>query len=167
MASRLYTKEILEKNVRDSRSFRDLVIRLGCNPHGGTISRIQGLVELNNIDHSHFSGKSWSKSSVSKTRRSAVDILVSGKKEPAFRLRRALSEIGVEYACSVCGISKWNGNDITLEVDHVDGNNKNNSIENIRYLCPNCHSQTDNYRFKGRSHSKEHQEKVGVKCPSR
>lgn len=50
--------------------------------------------------------------------------------------------------CLHCGISEWQGKPITLEVDHIDGNNKNDSRENLRALCPNCHSQTDTWRGK-------------------
>lgn len=51
-----------------------------------------------------------------------------------------------KYACLHCGLSKWLDNDIKLELDHIDGNNKNNSRENLRLLCPNCHSFTDTWR---------------------
>jgi 5-methylcytosine-specific restriction endonuclease McrA len=57
--------------------------------------------------------------------------------------------------CSVCGIDKHNKLPIVLEVDHVDGNHTNNSVKNLRLICPNCHSQTPTYknrnRGKGRS----------------
>lgn len=50
--------------------------------------------------------------------------------------------------CSVCGIDSWMGEEITLECDHVDGNHLNNDRENLRMICPNCHSQTDTYKAK-------------------
>ena len=54
----------------------------------------------------------------------------------------------LDYCCSDCGISKWKEEDITLELDHVDGNAANNNLDNLRLLCPNCHSQTSTFRGK-------------------
>ena len=53
-----------------------------------------------------------------------------------------------EFKCSFCKLDKWFGHPITLEVDHEDGNNKNNARENLRALCPNCHSLTPTWRGK-------------------
>lgn len=55
-----------------------------------------------------------------------------------------------EGKCLHCGISDWNGKPITLQFDHIDGNRANNTPENIRMLCPNCHSQTPTYGVKGK-----------------
>lgn len=51
-----------------------------------------------------------------------------------------------EYKCNKCGISNWFGEEICLEVDHIDGNKFNNELTNLRFLCPNCHSQTHGWR---------------------
>ncbi len=48
--------------------------------------------------------------------------------------------------CEVCGLERWNGVNIPLELHHVNGNNKDNSFDNLKLLCPNCHALTDNYR---------------------
>ena len=59
--------------------------------------------------------------------------------------RRYLTE-KCGYRCSCCGISDWNEKPIVLEIDHIDGNSENNRPENLRFICPNCHSQTDTYK---------------------
>lgn len=56
-----------------------------------------------------------------------------------------------EYKCECCGINEWNGKRITLQLHHKNGNHKDNSLENLEILCPNCHTQTDNYGSKNTS----------------
>lgn len=54
----------------------------------------------------------------------------------------------IEYKCSCCGITEWNGKPLTLQLHHINGNNRDNRLENLTFLCPNCHSQTDNFSSK-------------------
>ena len=60
------------------------------------------------------------------------------------RKRRVLEEQGEK--CNHCGLSEWNNLPIVLELEHKDGNNKNNSRDNLECICPNCHSQTKTWR---------------------
>lgn len=61
-------------------------------------------------------------------------------------IKKILLEIlNWEDECNECGISDWYGRKLTLQLDHIDGNNSNNEISNLRLLCPNCHSLTDTY----------------------
>ena len=73
--------------------------------------------------------------------------------------KRHLAEVH-GYKCSVCNISEYNGKEIILECDHIDGNYMNNTPSNLRLICPNCHSQTDTYKAKnignGRGYRRKH-----------
>jgi 5-methylcytosine-specific restriction endonuclease McrA len=59
--------------------------------------------------------------------------------------RRLLAERIKAYRCERCGIDDWRGRPLTLEVHHVSGDRNDNRLQNLRILCPNCHSQTENY----------------------
>ena len=60
--------------------------------------------------------------------------------------RRLIKEGILPYECKSCGITEWGGKEISLELDHIDGNSRNHLLDNLRWLCPNCHSQTDTFR---------------------
>ncbi len=61
---------------------------------------------------------------------------------------RLINEGKLEPKCDICGLKFWLQDPIGLELDHKDGDHNNNSLRNVRLLCPNCHAQTDNYRVK-------------------
>ena len=76
---------------------------------------------------------------------------INKKPKPSKHIYRYFKE--QKQICSLCGISNiWNNLPITLEIDHIDGNRQNNLKSNLRLLCPNCHSQTNTFRNKPRSH---------------
>lgn len=57
-----------------------------------------------------------------------------------------LIKLGIfKSECSICLLNSWQGKEISLHLDHIDGNPRNNLLENLRLLCPNCHSQTNTY----------------------
>jgi len=72
----------------------------------------------------------------------------------SLELKNRLVNSGMmEYKCSWCGISEWRDKSLTLELDHINGINNDNRIDNIRILCPNCHSQTETFRGKNKGKS--------------
>ena len=61
-------------------------------------------------------------------------------------VRKSIIQEGLlKYECEECGISSWNGKKISLHLDDINGNNGDHRLENLRFLCPNCHSQTNTY----------------------
>ncbi|MFF0585272.1 HNH endonuclease signature motif containing protein [Streptomyces sp. NPDC003781] len=151
-----WTREILEPVVAQSASVNDVLRRLGLDPVGGHHTNISRRIRAYGIDTSHFTSVvRTERQRHNQRRRTPEEILIEdtstrARRIPGSRLKRALRELGMEERCALCGIEAvWLGEPLPLEVDHIDGNWRNNRIENLRLLCPNCHSTTDTYR--GRS----------------
>jgi transposase/predicted RNA-binding Zn-ribbon protein involved in translation (DUF1610 family) len=123
---------------------------LGLRQNGGAHAHLRRRITQFGIDTSHFLGKAHARGVPSNQRRAHHEILVmrptGSKREAPAALRRALEELGRPYRCAECGIdAMWNGRALTLHVDHIDGQFWDCRPENVRFLCPNCHSQTATY----------------------
>lgn len=63
------------------------------------------------------------------------------------KLRKRLIDEGIkEERCETCGITNWNGTKLNFELHHIDNDRTNHLLENLKILCPNCHSQTEYFR---------------------
>jgi predicted RNA-binding Zn-ribbon protein involved in translation (DUF1610 family) len=153
--SRKVTNDQLLEVVRISRSVTDVLKRLGYKClTGGTHSYISKRIRKLNANTDHFlTAKEAIRIYQRSGKKSAAEILIystTGRRENAYRLRRALIESGVPYACSGCGIGPiWNEQCLVLEVDHKNNDFLDHTIGNLRFLCPNCHSQLRHAMNKG------------------
>nr|WP_237552337.1 HNH endonuclease signature motif containing protein [Streptomyces sp. SID5789] len=151
-----WTREILEPVIAESASVNEVLRRLGLDPVGGHHTNLSRRIKAYGIDTSHFTSVARTeRQRHNRRRRTADEVLIEdtsdhARRVPGSRLKRAMRELGTEERCALCGIEPvWFGEPLPLEVDHIDGDWRNNRIENLRMLCPNCHSTTDSYR--GRS----------------
>ena len=107
-----------------------------------------------NIDTSHFDynyARTHNGSNSSKNFRNE-DLFKNGSKHYKRTIRKEyiLRILKGNEFCENCGIKNWMNKNITFQLHHKDGNNENNKLENLQLLCPNCHSQTENYSNKKR-----------------
>lgn len=77
------------------------------------------------------------------------ELFCENSKHPRIVLRRTvIADKLIPYKCAICGLTEWQGKNLSLELDHINGINNDNRLENLRFLCPNCHSQTVTYGSK-------------------
>jgi hypothetical protein len=149
--------EILEWiKISQSKSF--MCRELRCKPE--TLNSY--LVKMG-IDYSGNQGGKKIKSD--KKRMTALEYAKSDTCKSAKLKKKLIEEGYLEDVCVGCGNEgEWNGKPITLELDHINGDRYDNRFENLRILCPNCHSQTPTFRGRGSAVEKESNNCVDCKC---
>lgn len=145
-----WTDQELKNAVRRSRSMRECAGRLGLAKAGGTYRTLKPHIKRLNIDTSHWLGQGWRKGSVVAVSKPIPlsEILVKNSTYTNIaRLKiRILKKKLLPYVCAVCGNKgKWCGKPLVLRLDHINGIYNDHRLRNLRFLCPNCDSQTDTY----------------------
>lgn len=157
MASK-YTAEVLAPIVKASQCMAEVLAHLGLRPTGGNYRHLNARVRALQLNTDHFTGSRWAKGQNRETsaaiERMAIRLTIpdnlifvencnyciSGPK-----LAKRLIKHGRKYVCEKCGINEWEGSPLTLHLDHINGINNDHRLENLRFLCPNCHQQTDTW----------------------
>jgi hypothetical protein len=144
-----YSDESLRAAVAASTSYRGVLRLLGVAPAGGSHAYISRRIRAGGLDTSHFLGQAHMRGKRVQ-RVTPAEILVErppgSPRVHAPVLRRALAASGIEEVCVLCGCDgSWQGNPLRLIVDHINGDFLDNRIENLRFLCPNCHAQTSTW----------------------
>lgn len=144
-----FSLEKIREAIENSKSFRQVIKYLKCNEGGGNYKTLKKICEDNNIDTSHFHGKGWMKNKSSFNALPLEEVLVENSDYTGGGLKKRILKSGLlEYKCHNmdCEIKEeWLGKKIVLQLDHINGDRYDNRIENLRFLCPNCHSQTFTY----------------------
>lgn len=138
---RSYSKEQIQEIVKNSRSNREVAIALGYAPDGGgTMKSIKAMYEELEIDTSHFLGQGWNKENYDYSSFTENSNKKNGKTTLA-----PLIALRGKRCCEKCGLTEWMGEEIPLQIHHIDGDHYNNDLNNLQILCPNCHALTKNF----------------------
>lgn len=148
------------KIVSESKSIREVIEKFGYKQSGGMYKQLRLKFDEHGIDTSHFIGQSWSKG-LKRNTCSSIDKTARALEKPWNEvfckncihnlsnkqiIRRLVREKQRPYKCEKCGLGDiWCEEKIVLQLDHKNGDNRDNREENLRLLCPNCHSQTPTF----------------------
>lgn len=154
--TKLISDDTLRLAVQDSKSMAAVLRIVNLDYNGGNISWLKNKISKLSLDISHFTGAAHAlgKSLPSFYKYELSSLLV---KDSAYvyntRFKdRLIKENILEERCAVCSATHWNNAPLALQLDHINGVNNDNRVENLRLLCPNCHSQTPT--FAGRNINK-------------
>jgi len=149
-----FTEDQLKEAVQQALSLAGVCRVLGIRPCGGNYKTLHHKIKTWSIDTSHFTGKGWNVGLKfnPNTKRPLNEILVKNSSYVSgTKLKKRLINEGVKKnCCEICGINSWLDKPITLELNHINGNNLDHRLKNLQILCPNCHSQTPTHRGKNK-----------------
>ena len=153
MPSKVYlvSDEEFKEIVASANSYSDCLRALGLGTRGGSSTDIlkKRIQELE-CSVEHFNSKNKKSPNA---RYSLDEILIENSSYANIsRLKtRLINEGYLEYKCAFCGnTGKWLDQELVLQLDHINGKNNDHRIENLRFLCPNCHSITDTFSGKNK-----------------
>jgi hypothetical protein len=156
MSKLKYTKDLLSPIVKESSSYSEVLRKLGVNHTGGTATNIRNRIRSLKLDISHFK-RVWNKGLTKENslvvarishriEKTSDEVFQENCTRNRSTLKRELLKCGVSYICNFCKmLPVWNDTPLTLQIDHINGDNMDNRRENLRFLCPNCHSQTKTF----------------------
>ena len=138
-------KELLQKLVEESNSFSEILRKQGKAVSGASVKLLKSKLEEYGIKTLFISESLSGKKS-----KPLSEILVENSNYSSQDLKKRLIKEGLkEDVCEVCGLpNEWHGKPLVLQLDHINGNHYDNRLENLRVICPNCHSQTDTFANK-------------------
>lgn len=150
--------EEFQNLLNTSNSFVDILIKVGLDPYNGNHKTLNHRIKEEGFDISileqnrKINQEKHIKSLTEKKTYSLEDILVENSRYGSHHLKqKLLSKNILENKCNICGNKgEWCGKKLSLQLDHINGINNDNRLENLRLLCPNCHSQTET--FSGKRH---------------
>jgi 5-methylcytosine-specific restriction endonuclease McrA len=145
----LIPKEQLQQLLDSSCFMTEVIKSFGLDPYSGNHRTLTERIMKDNLDVSKLKeNRKREQSRLALTRQRIPNSVLFSKKSRSSKLIRAriLQDQLLPYRCVFCdNRGEYNAKPLSLQLDHIDGNPTNNSLENLRFLCPNCHSQTPTF----------------------
>lgn len=141
-----YTDEELEKIVQESSTLQEVVEKIGYSyASGASRSMVKLKLEKKGISLKHLERKAGGGIT-----RNEENIFIENSTASQATLRRwYIKGNYMPYVCAICGQEPfWNNKKLTLTLDHINGNNRDDRLENLRWVCPNCDRQLDTFGSK-------------------
>ncbi|MCC6323634.1 HNH endonuclease [Candidatus Nomurabacteria bacterium] len=152
--SRKWSDEMLQDAVKSSRSIRQVLQKLGLVEAGGNYTQVKYRIKDLSINSEHFLGRGWNKGLlfIPMPARPLKELLVKYSRVQSFKLKKRLFLENIKKEkCELCGWSKKSKDGrIPVELDHINGDRNDNRLNNLRILCPNCHSLQLTHRGKNK-----------------
>jgi hypothetical protein len=152
MSKRSWTEQQLKLAVKNSTSIRQVLQQLKLKEAGGNYEQIKKYIQEYDLNTNHFTGKGWNKgrTGIGVPRIPLEKILIQNSLFQSFKLKKRLFAEGLKpQNCEECSwAKKTEDGRLPLGLDHINGDRHDNRIENLRVLCPNCHSLKPTHRGK-------------------
>lgn len=146
---RKYTEEEFKLAWLESENIAQCARKLNLTIYGSTYATLKDTAEELSLTRDHMIGQGWNVGSryrkVLEPKPLSYYLVNDRSVSSSFLKSRLIKEGILEYKCAKCDIFSWLGEKLSLQLDHINGDRKDNRIENLRLLCPNCHSQTDTF----------------------
>lgn len=156
MAKRTWSDDDLRREVANAISLQQVIRGLGLKSSGSIYKVLYKRIKELDLDMSHFKGQRWQQGIAPGNKRSTEDYLNNKFPINSHALKlRLLAEGYLERKCYACGLIEWMGKPIPIELEHIDGENSNNTLLNLTILCPNCHAQTKTYKVRKSARNKQ------------
>ena len=150
----LISKEDLINIVKSSTTIKQILSSFNLENKGSNYKTLKHRLKEDNIDYSHIKlglGNNLGRKKSNKKIPLSEILVVNSTYNRSNLRERLLKEGLLENKCSECGQGPlWNNKVLVLQLDHINGISDDNRIENLRILCPHCHSQTDNFAGKNK-----------------